>query len=114
VKGYQLDPRVFLGVKPDYLNNLQANNPWEVRYNAQLWRPFVSLFFTADFEQYVNSSFFLLLIGFMNQNTKIKFIPMFIFYLIAGFGGIMFGSSVNPIASLTVGCMPAIFGMLGG
>ena len=45
---------------------------------------------------------------------KDKFIPMFIFYLIAGFGGIMFGSSVNPIASLTVGCMPAVFGMLGG
>lgn len=50
----------------------------------------------------------------MNQNTKIKFIPMLILYLVAGFGGIMFGNSVNAIASLTVGCMPAVFGMLGG
>lgn len=74
----------------------------------------MSLFLTADFLQYVNCSFFLLLVGFMNWGTKIKFIPMFILYLISGFGGIMFGSAVNPIASLTVGCMPAIFGMLGG
>jgi len=34
VKLYGLDDRVFLGVKPEFLNNLQANNPWEVRYNA--------------------------------------------------------------------------------
>jgi len=50
----------------------------------------------------------------MNSQTKIKFLPMLILYLVAGFGGIMFGSAVNPIASLTVGCMPAVFGMLGG
>lgn len=74
----------------------------------------MSLFLTGSFELYINSSFFLLLIGFMNYQTKIKFFPMLLLYLVAGFGGIMFGAAVNPIASLTVGCMPAVFGMVGG
>lgn len=45
-----LNSYLFLGVEPAYLNTLQAMNPWEVRYNYQLWRPFTSLLLTPSLQ----------------------------------------------------------------
>jgi len=61
----------FLGPNPEFLNTLQAMNPYEVRYNYQLWRPITSLFLTAGFMQYGFSSAYLLVFGFMLQASKI-------------------------------------------
>jgi hypothetical protein len=48
----------------------------------------------------------------MVQASKIKFLPMLVFYLVCGFGGIMFGSAVNKDAALTCGCQPAVYAMV--
>lgn len=39
----------FLGPNPSYLNSMQAMNPWEVRYNYQIWRPITALFLSTGF-----------------------------------------------------------------
>ena len=48
----------------------------------------------------------------MVQASRIKFLPMLVFYVVCGFGGIMFGSAVNKEASLTLGCQPAVYAMV--
>lgn len=93
----------FLGPDPTYLNTLQAMNPYEVRYNYQLWRPFTSLFLTSGFRQYAFSTAYLLVFGFMLQASKMKFMTMLAFYLICGATGNIFGSLCNPDGSLFVG-----------
>lgn len=109
-----LYPIEFLGPDPDYLNYLQAMNPYEVRYNYQFWRPFSSLFLTAGFKQYAFTTAYLLLFGFMLQATKIKFIPMLVFYLICGASGNLFGAICNPNGSIFVGATPACYAMFSG
>lgn len=104
----------FLGPDPAYLNKLQAMNPYEVRFNLQLWRPFSSLFLTSGFRQYAFSTAYMLVFGFMLQASKIKFIPMLAFYLICGASGNMFGAVCNSSGSLFVGAQPACYAMFSG
>lgn len=104
----------FLGPDPSYLNTLQAMNPYEVRYNYQLWRPFTSLFLTSGFRQYAFTTAYLLVFGFMLQASKIKFLPMLAFYLICGATGNFFGAICNSSGSLFEGAQPACFAMFSG
>jgi membrane associated rhomboid family serine protease len=69
--------------------------PYKIQQDYQLWRFFTSLFLTFGFGQWVTNSFFLLLVGFMLQNSKMSFIKMAVFYLLCGFGGYLFGATCN-------------------
>jgi membrane associated rhomboid family serine protease len=89
-------------------------NPYEVRYNYQLWRPITSLFLTSGLYNYGYASAYLLIFGFMMQVTKIKFLTMLSFYLICGFVGNIFGALCNPNGSISVGSDPANFGIFSG
>lgn len=89
-------------------------NPYSVRYNYHLWRPFTSLFLTVSFYEYAVNTGYLILFGFMLQATKIKFLPMLAFYLICGFTGNIFGAICNEYGPLFAGPSPAIFSMFYG
>lgn len=92
---YNLDDSVFLGADTALLAKWQAMWPYKIQQDYQLWRFFTSLFLTFGFGQWVTNSFFLLLVGFMLQNSKMSFIKMAVFYLLCGFGGYLFGATCN-------------------
>lgn len=104
----------FLGADPTYMNTLQAMNPFEVRFNYQLWRPFTALFLTSGFQQYCYSTAYLLVFGFMFKATTIKFLPNLIFYLICGAVGNLFGAVCDRNGALFVGCQPGCYAMFAG
>ncbi len=69
--------------------------PYKIQQEYQIWRFFTCLFLTFSFGQYVNNSFFLLLIGFMLKASKMSFLKMSFFYLFCGFGGQLFGATCD-------------------
>jgi len=92
---YQMDDQVFLGPDPIVLANWQAMWPYKIQQEYQIWRFFTCLFLSFGFGTWVINSFFLLLIGFMLQASKISFVKMTFFYLLCGFGGQLFGATCD-------------------
>lgn len=109
-----LNSYLFLGVNPAFLNTLQAMNPYEVRYNYQLWRPFTSLLLTPSLQQWGYSTAYLLIFGCMLHATKMSFVRMCAFWFICGGIGNWFGSVCNSEGPLTVGSNPGNFALWGG
>jgi len=111
---YGLDKNVFLGPDVELLYKLQAMSPYDVKDNYELWRLITPLFLTQGFTQYINSTFFVLIFGFMFQGTGMPFVKQVFFYLTTGLVGYLFAVTCESTSAMLVGPMPAVCGLLGG
>ena len=95
-----LNSNVFLGPDLRTLHNWGALDPYEIRYNGQVWRLFTSLFLTVGFSAYCITSGTLLVLGFMVENPKMSPYRMAIMFFGAGVLGNLFSCCVNDDVSV--------------
>ena len=109
--GDDLNDFVFLGPPLSLLNTMGAKNPYEERYNWQLWRLATPLFLSVGFLHWIFNSVCILIVGFIVEGSKIGFVKMAIIFIVTGMGGYLMGSVCSDHAA--VGLSPAVFGYVG-
>jgi len=87
-----LDAKAFLGPDLALLNTYGARNPWEMRYNYQLWRLVTPMFLSTGFSQWSMNCIALMILGFMLESSKVGILRMGLFYFICVIGGEIFGA----------------------
>mmetsp|Transcript_22035 Transcript_22035/g.24498 ORF Transcript_22035/g.24498 Transcript_22035/m.24498 type:complete len:202 (-) Transcript_22035:29-634(-) len=97
-----------MGISSSKLSSFGAKNPYNIRYNYQLYRWVIPIFLHANFMHIFFNTVALFWIGFNVERNPISF---FALYILSGIGGFIFSSLIDD--SIAVGASGAIFGIIG-
>jgi len=109
-KKYPMDSNNFLGPSLIILNDFGCNNPYRMRYEAQIWRFFTPIFLHAGFMHIFSNLMSQMIIGFMLESVMGPF-RVAMLYLVSGIGGNLFTALCSPDKP-SVGASTSIFGLL--